>query len=116
MQKYFFLLMLTLPGGKVFGQTNVTDSLALNSIEAKWETMIDEVTVVAHRPVVKFTTDKVNFRVKDDPDSKTQTVLEPPSTAMPSSFCNSCTSPTLRPTSPRVHHGRWASASPPSSR
>lgn len=76
MQKYFFLLLLTLPGGKAFGQTNVTDSLALDSIEAKWEKMIDEVTVVAHRPVVKFTTDKVNYRVKDDPDSKTQTVLE----------------------------------------
>ena len=76
MQKYFFLLLLTLSGANAFGQTNVTDSLALDSIEAKWEKMIDEVTVVAHRPVVKFTTDKVNYRVKDDPDSKTQTVLE----------------------------------------
>lgn len=60
----------------MFGQTNVADSLALDSIEAKWEQMIDEVTVVAHKPVVKFTTDKVNYSVKDDPDSKTQTVLE----------------------------------------
>lgn len=76
MQKYFFLLLLTLSGAKVFGQTNVADSLALDSIEAKWEQMIDEVTVVAHKPVVKFTTDKVNYSVKDDPDSKTQTVLE----------------------------------------
>lgn len=54
MQKYFFLLLLTLAGGNAFGQTNVNDSLALDSIEAKWEKMIDEVTVVTHKPVVKF--------------------------------------------------------------
>lgn len=54
----------------------VMDSLALDSLENNWEKLIDEVTVVAHKPMVKFTTDKVNYRVQDDPDSKTQTVLE----------------------------------------
>ena len=76
MRKYFFLLLLTMPFAEMLGQVSVTDSLALDSIETMWEKMIDEVTVVGHKPVVKFTTDKVNYRVKDDPDSKTQTVLE----------------------------------------
>lgn len=40
-----------------------------------WDKSLEGITVVAHRPAVKFSTDKVEYRVADDADSKTQTVL-----------------------------------------
>ena len=40
-----------------------------------WDKSLEEVSVVAHRPAVKFSTDKVEYRVADDADSKTQNVL-----------------------------------------
>ncbi|MDO4212042.1 MAG: hypothetical protein Q4D23_10120, partial [Bacteroidales bacterium] len=46
----------------------LVDSLAQDSTWARWEMYMDEATVVGHKSVVKFTTDKVNYRVKDDPD------------------------------------------------
>ncbi len=63
------LLCIVLP---VFGQnTEVEDSL-----DAAWEMYLDEAAVVVHKPAAKFSTDKVEYSVKDDPMSKTQSVLE----------------------------------------
>lgn len=49
-----------------------TDSLAMYDKEAD----LGEVAVVAHVPMVKMTTDKMTYQVKNDADAKTQTVLQ----------------------------------------
>ena len=41
-----------------------------------WNKELEGVVIVSHRPAVKFKTDKVEYRVDNDNESKTKTVLE----------------------------------------
>jgi len=51
-----------------------SDSLPADSIS--WDKLLDDVVVVAQKPIVNFSTEKIEYRANEDPASKTQTVLE----------------------------------------
>lgn len=56
-----------------------TDSLAQKKDTVRWYNKVHdlgEISVVAHTPIVKMKTDKMSYQVKNDPDSKSHTVLE----------------------------------------
>lgn len=83
--KLIFTLMFFLCGKVVVQAQNdvceaVSDSLTLKPVEnlLMYEDSIflSEINIVASKPLVKTEVDKITYSVEDDPDSKTNTLLE----------------------------------------
>ena len=77
--RILFVMMLSMTSVCMWSQENrevSTDSISSDSLEVKMGSTIQEVEVVAQKPLVKMKVDKITYNVAEDEDSKSNTVLD----------------------------------------